>query len=48
MQREKPTEIIHNALNPKASTKIPAIGVRRNMSALASKDKYKTRQPIIE
>ena len=26
MQKEKPTEIIHNALNPKAATKIPMIG----------------------
>ena len=48
MQKEKPTEIIHNALNPKTSTKIPMISVRRNMSALASKEKTKTRQPHID
>ena len=49
LQKEKPTEIIHNALNPsKTSTKIPVIGARRNMSAFASKDKQKSRQPQID
>ena len=44
MTNQKPIEIVHNAQNPiKTSTKIPVIGVRRNMSAMASKDHKKTR-----
>ena len=49
LQKEKPTEIIHNALNPvKTSSKIPTIGARRNMSAFVSKEKLKSRQPQLD
>ena len=49
MTNQKPIEIVHNAQNPiKTSTKIPVIGVRRNMSAMASKDHKKTRQAQLE
>ena len=49
MTNQKPIDIVHNAQNPiKTSTKIPVIGVRRNMSAMVSKDHKKTRQAQLD